>query len=81
MDVQLQCPCANANNDLQLEIQKRCSFLKNVALDFVLLDFEAIPYPSCYLTSSVDKTPHGPVINCSFFCETSEAILAMSQMP
>ena len=24
-------------------------------------DFEAIPRPSCYLTSIVDKTHHGPV--------------------
>ena len=49
------------SNDLQLEIQKRRVYLKNVALDFVF-GFAAIPHPSCYLTSIMDKTHHGPVI-------------------
>ena len=31
------------SNDLQLEIQKRCSYLKNVALDFVLLVLKLYP--------------------------------------
>ena len=29
---------------------------------FCAFGFEALPYPSCYLTSTVDKTHHGPVI-------------------
>ena len=40
------------SNDLQLEIQKR-GYLKNVALDFVF-GFDAMPHPSCYLTSIMD---------------------------
>ena len=40
--VQLQCPCANLNV-LQLEIQKRCCYFKNVALDFVLLVLKLCP--------------------------------------
>ena len=48
-------------NDLQFEIQKRRSYLKNIALDFAL-DFEAMLHPSCYLTSIMDETHHGPVI-------------------
>ena len=34
-------------------------YLKNVALDFVLL----VLNPSCYLTSIMDKTHPGPVIS------------------
>ena len=41
------------SNDLQLEIQQRRCYLKNVALDFVF-GFEAMPHPSCYLTSIMD---------------------------
>ena len=29
---------------------------------FCAFGFEAIPHPSCYLTSIVDKTHHGPAI-------------------
>ena len=54
-------------NDLQLEIQKICSYLKNVALGFVLLVLlEAVLHPSCCLTSIVDKTHHGPVFAPNF---------------
>ena len=41
------------SNDLQLEIQQRRCYLKNVALDFVF-GFEAMPHRSCYLTSIMD---------------------------
>ena len=67
------------SNDLQLEIQKRRFYLKNVALDFVF-GFEAIPHPSCYLTSIMNKTHDGWVSYCSFFCETLAAFLATSEV-
>ena len=42
--VQLQCPCVNLIIcSLLLEIQKRCSYLKNVTLDFVLLVLKLYP--------------------------------------
>ena len=41
--------------------------------------FEAIPHPSCYLTSIVDKTHHGHSY-CFFFCATSAAFLATSEV-
>ena len=42
--VQFQCPCANLMIcSLLLEILKRCSYLKNVALDFVLLVSKLYP--------------------------------------
>ena len=65
------------SNDLELEIQKR-RYLKNVALDFAF-GFETMPRPSCYLTSIIDKTYHGPVI-ALFFCATSAAFLATSEV-
>ena len=38
-------------------------FKKDVLiLGFCAFGFEAIPHPSCYLTSIVDKTHHGLVI-------------------
>ena len=41
----------------------RRSYLKKVALNFVLyVLLEVIPHPSCYVTSTVDKTHHGPVV-------------------
>ena len=46
--------------------------LKNTALDFCAFGFEAIPHASCYLTSIVDKTCHGPVI--ALFCATSAVL-------
>ena len=52
------------SNDLQLEIQKK-GYLKTVALGgfgFCAFDFEAMAHPSCYLTSIMDKTHHGPFI-------------------
>ena len=55
------------SNDLQLEIQKR-GYLKTVALGgfgFCAFDFEAMAHPSCYLTSIMDKTHHGPFIALS----------------
>ena len=44
-----------------------------LCFEFCAFDFEAIPHPSCYLTSIVDKTHHGPVISsfssyCSSYC-------------
>ena len=45
-----------SSNDLQLEIQKRCSFLKNIALLWICaFGLQAVPRPSYYLTSIVDK--------------------------
>ena len=41
------------SNNLQLEIQKRRCYLKNVALDFVF-GTETMPHRSCYLTSNMD---------------------------
>ena len=41
------------SNNLHLEIQKWRCYLKNVALDFVF-GLEAMPHPSCYLTSIMD---------------------------
>ena len=51
-------------NDPELEIQKRCSYFKNVALDFVLLVLKLYPHPGyipIHLTSIMDKTHRGPV--------------------
>ena len=31
-------------------------------LGFFTFVFEAIPHPNCYLTSTLDKSNHGPVI-------------------
>ena len=39
-----------------------------LSFEFSAFGSEAIPYPSCYLTSIVDKTLHGPVI-ASFLCK------------
>ena len=33
----------------------------SVCFEFCAFGFEAIAHPSCYLTSIVDKTHHGPV--------------------
>ena len=42
---------------------KRCSYHKNVVLLWILCFwFWSLPLPSCYLTSIVNKTHHGPVI-------------------
>ena len=36
---------------------------------FCAFDFEAMPHPSCYFTSIVDKTHHGLIVPpfCCFF--------------
>ena len=54
------------SDDLQLGIQKRI-YLKNAMVKVLLwmcytFGFEAMPHPSCYLTSIMDKTHHEPVI-------------------
>ena len=41
---------------------------------FCAFAFEAMPHPSCYLTSIMDETPYGPVI-ALFSCATSAAFL------
>ena len=46
---------------LNIKVQIRCYYLKNGALDFAF-GFEALSHPSCYLTSIMDKTHHGPAI-------------------
>ena len=55
---------------MQPKIQKRCSDLKKVAFLWILcFALEAIPHPSCYLNSIMDKTRHEPVIalfRCNF---------------
>ena len=67
-----------SSNDLQYEIQKRHCYLKNVALDFAF-GFEAMSHPSCYLTSIMDKTHHGPII-ALFFCANLAAFLATPEV-
>ena len=42
--------------------KKICSCLKNCCFGFCTFGFEAIPHPSCFLTSILDKTHHEPVI-------------------
>ena len=54
------CPCSNLMiRSLKF---KKDVYLKNVALDFVLLVLKFITHPSYYLTFIMDKTQHGPVI-------------------
>ena len=63
-----------------LKFKKDVLILKMLLLDFALaFGFEAIPHPSCYLTSIVDKTHHGPVV-AFFFCATSAAFIATSEV-
>ena len=45
-----------------LKIKKNI-YLKHVAWEFVLLlGSDVIPHPSCYFTSIMNKTHHGPAI-------------------
>ena len=46
---------------------------------FCVFGFEAIHNSSCYLTSIMDKTQYGSVV-ASFFCATSAAFLATSDV-
>ena len=50
-------------------------FILKMLFGFYAFGFEVIPQTSCYLTSTIDKTHHGPVI-ALFFCATSAAFLA-----
>ena len=60
--MQLQYPFANLML-CSLKLKTKNMLLSSVALDFVLLlGFEAMPHPSFYLTSIMDKTHHVPVI-------------------
>ena len=67
------------SNDLKLEIQKR-RYLKNVALNFAF-GFETMPRPSCYLTSIMDKTYHGPAIALFFLCNFSSFFSYVGGIP
>ena len=62
---------------MQLEIQKRRCYLKNVALDFVFLVLKLCP--SCYPTSIMDKNHHVLVI--ALFYATSAAFLGIGGIP
>ena len=42
------------------------SFSWKCCFGFYAFGFESIHHPSCYLTSIVDKTPHGPVIALNY---------------
>ena len=66
------------SNDLQLEIQKRCSYLKNVALDFVLLILNVFPIQVVISLSLRTKLIMGQLL--PFFCATSAAFLATSEV-
>ena len=55
------------SNDLQLEIQKRCSYLW-CCFRFCAFGFETISHPSCSLTSIMAKTHHGLFIAPFFLC-------------
>ena len=60
--VQLQCPCAN-RMICSLGFKRDALILKILlCFGFCAFDFEAMPHPSCYLTSIVEKTHHGQVI-------------------
>ena len=41
---------------------KKDNLVLKLCFGFSAFGFEAIPYPSCYLTSIVNKTHHEPVI-------------------
>ena len=58
--VQLQCPCANLMI-CSLKFRKDLLSLKCCS-GFCAFGFEAMSHPSCYLTSIIEKTHHGPVI-------------------
>ena len=63
------------SKDLQLDIQKRCSFLKNVAFLWILCFW----FWFCYLTSIVDEnSPWSSYF--SFLCATSAVFLATPEV-
>ena len=71
-------PVSCASNDLQLEIQKRCCYLKNVALYFVLLvlklySIQVVIALPLWIKLTMDQL-------LFFFCATSSAFLVTSEV-
>ena len=63
-NVHFQRRCANLMI-YDLKLKKDVLILK-IMLWFCAFGFQAMPHPSCYLTSILDKTHHGPVIALFF---------------
>ena len=64
------------SDDLQLEIQKICSYLKNVASNFVLLVLKL--YTIQVVTTFTVKLTMGQLL--LIFCETSATFLAAQEV-
>ena len=68
------------SNDLQLEIQIRRCYLKNVALDFVF-GFDPMLHPSCYLTSIMDIKLTMDQLFLFFLCNFSSFLSYVRGIP
>ena len=66
------------SNDLQLEVQKKRCYLKNVALDFMFLVLKLCP--SKLFTSIMDKTHHGRLL-LFFLCNVSSFFSYVGGIP